>query len=401
MEVHAFDMTHIALVLFLAFLGGTFLNRLRLPSMVGYILAGALIGPGLLGLQGPSAEIQWLSELGIILLLFLLGLEIDINRFRRSLATALSATLWQVALGLAIVLPIGYFVGLSFPLALIIAFLVALSSTAIAIGMLKDLGAEGSHTERLATAILVAQDILVIPMLLMVSAFGSGTPDALTLLRLSATLVAVVASMWAIFHMCQSPLWCTRIDRLLSLGKKQPVIAGMAFCFGAAALTGALGLSTAYGAFMFGLLIGNAGVAGNSYRNAVEPIRDLLLMVFFLSIGLMLDVRFVLSHLGIILFLLLAVLTAKTILNVLILRMLGVLSYRAYTLGATLAQVGEFGFVLIAAGLASGFIDTEGYQIALAVIALSLMVSPLWLELMRRYIARYNIYFTGTKPDVA
>lgn len=394
-------MTHIALVLFLAFLGGTFISKLRLPSMVGYILAGALIGPGLLGLQGPSTEIQWLAELGIILLLFLLGLEIDIERFRSSVTTALAATLWQVALGLALMLPVAFYFGWSLPLGLILGFLVALSSTAIAIGMLKDLGAQGTHTERLATAILVAQDILVVPMLLLVGAFGAGTPDMWALARVGFALILVALSMWAIFTLCRSPYWCGRLGAILSMGRKQPVIAGLAFCFGAAALTGALGLSTAYGAFILGLLIGNMGAAGAPYRVAIEPIRDLLLMVFFLSIGLMLDVRFVIAHWLEIGLLLGAVVLAKTILNVVILRMLGVADYRAYTLGGALAQVGEFGFVLIAAGLASGFIDRDGYQLALAVIALSLVVSPLWLTMVRTYLEYRHIYLSGTKPDAA
>lgn len=381
----SFALTHIAIVLSLAFLGGLLLQRLKQPAIVGYIIVGAIVGPGLLGLQPQNETLAWFTELAIIFLMFMLGLELDISRFVRGMRTAIWITILQICAGLAVMLTVAVVFNWPLGLGVLLGFAVALSSTAVAVSMLRDLHETNSSAGRLATAILIAQDIAIVPMLLIVGAFG-GDGVAANLFKLGLGLAAICLSIFTIFKVTQHPEWVARLERLLAAGSGQQVVAGMALCFAAAALSGYLGLSTAYGAFAIGLLVGNVGTAGASYRHAIHPIHDFLMMLFFLSIGLLLDFRFIADNILIILTLLGIVILLKTAFNIYLLRLLGAPPRTTYTLGAVLGQIGEFSFVLIALGLSSGFITSDGYRLALAVIALSLALSPLWFQLVRSYL---------------
>lgn len=380
------DLTHVAFILALAFLGGLFLERLRQPALVGYIIVGAIIGPGLLGLQGDDHTVQWLAELAIVLLMFMLGIELDVGKFRSAVKTALLTAGLQVFFGVGSMIALSIFLGWALPTAILFGFVIALSSTAVAMTMLRDLKEEDHEIGRLATAVLIAQDILVVPMLLVVSAMSGGGLTIDDLFELAVALSVIGLSVYGIFELTRRPYLIAKLEMLLTKGASQPVVAAMAICFAAAAISGSLGLSTAYGAFAIGLLIGNVGTVGASYRTAVHSIHELLMMIFFLSIGLMLDVRFVLDNLFQILTLLSITVFLKTVMNVFVLRILKTPPKDAYPLGAVLGQVGEFSFVLIALGLSNGFVNRETYQIALAVIALSLIISPLWLSLSRNYL---------------
>lgn len=384
----AFDLTHVALILFLAFFGGLFLQRFRQPALVGYILVGAIIGPGLLGLQGDDATISWLAELAVVLLMFMVGLELDIARFRESMRIALTTAALQILLSLGAMFGLSFFLHWDIAQTVLFGFVVSLSSTAVAMTILREIGRDKSDTGRLATGILVAQDIAAIPMLLIISAFHGGVSLG-SLTHLGLSLVAVLASILGVVELAQHPRWVSRIERFLMAGTNQLAVAGLALCFGAAAFSGSIGLSTAYGAFIMGLLISNVGTHGESYRHAMHSLYDLLMMIFFLSIGLMLDIRFVFANLPTIALILTATILLKTAGNALILRLLGIPARSAYPMGAVLGQIGEFSFVLIALGLSSGFIGTTTYQLALAVIALSLMISPVWLSIVRRYAHRH------------
>lgn len=383
---HAFTLPHLALILFLAFVGGLFLQRLRQPTLVGYIIVGMIIGPGLLGLQGNDPLVQELAELAVILLMFMLGLELDIKQFKRSMRPALITAGLQIVIGLVFMLGFGYFLGWSWQLGILLGFAISLSSTAVAMSMLWELRANQSSAGRLATAILIAQDLAVIPMLLVVATLGGDSIGVVDVVRLVFALAVIAGSIFIVGYIQRHPDLLRRAERVLGIGQAQPVIAGMALCFGAAAVSGALGLSAAYGAFAMGLLLGNVGALGAAYRNAIHSIHDLLIMVFFLSIGLMLNLAFILKNVVVISIVLGTVLVMKTVINTAILRALNVPFKSALVLSAVLGQIGEFSFVLITLGAANGFIKNDDYQMALAVIALSLTFSPLWLTLVRRYV---------------
>jgi CPA2 family monovalent cation:H+ antiporter-2 len=385
MEAHGSDLTQVALILSLAFAGGLFLQKLRQPALVGYILVGMLIGPGLFGLQGNSAEIRWLAELAIVLLMFMLGMELNIQRFRAAMGVALTTVALQVVAGLGVAT---FFMWLfNWPLGrtVLIGFAVALSSTAVAINVLEEMKERKSPAGRLTMAVLIAQDLAVIPMLLIIGIFNEGKIGGQDILRTAIAITIIIASLAGLFWLQKRPDILDRLRQYLKAGHGQPVVAGLAVCFAAAAVSGLMGLSTAYGAFAVGLLIGNLGAVGNSYREALHHVHDLLMMVFFLSVGLMLNFEFIWINLAAIVLLVLFTMFIKTVVNVQILRLQGIPRRTSYTMGAALGQVGEFSFVLAALGLSTGLILQEGYQLVLTLIALTIILSPLWLRLVQRY----------------
>lgn len=380
------DLTHIALVLFLAFAGGLLMRQFRQPALIGYIVVGALIGPSMFGIQGDTQTVKWLSEIAILFLMFMIGLELDIHSLNATLRKSIVVTVLQIIGAVLAMIALSYVFDWSLAMSILFGFVIALSSTAVAMTLLSEEKAEGSPIATTAIGILIVQDLAVIPMLLVVSALGSGWEVA-TYLRLGIALGIIGVILFGIFELVRHPRWVDRLERLLTTGVSQPVIVGIALCFGAAALTGSLGLSTSFGAFAVGLLLGNIGSVGASYRKAVRSLHDLLLTIFFLSIGLMLDVPYLIENIMPVVAILSATLLLKTVGNALVLRITGSSVREALSVGSILGQIGEFSFVLIALGLSNGFLNHDTYQLALAVIALSLILSPLSSTLVRRSIA--------------
>jgi CPA2 family monovalent cation:H+ antiporter-2 len=163
----------------------------------------------------------------------------------------------------------------------------------------------------------------------------------------------------------------------------QRVLAALALCFTAAALAGAIGLSASYGAFLAGLLIGSTNES-HSYEQKIKPLFDLLIMVFFLSVGLLLDLPFILRHLPTILTLLFSLMLLKSVFTTFVLARLGLSRRHALLIGAALGQLGEFSFALAALGLSITAISGDEYKTLVAIIALSLVITPFWMEILQR-----------------
>jgi len=191
-------------------------------------------------------------------------------------------------------------------------------------------------------------------------------------------------------------------DKFDALKKKamrgQIALAGLAFCFSAAAIAGALGLSPAYGAFLSGLALGYTG-SRQELEEHTKPIFDVTIMVFFLSIGLLIDLQFLWDNIVATLSLLFITMLLKTILNFYVLRWQGMKKEEAYITGAALSQVGEFSFILAAIGLSAGTIENEAYKYVVAIISLSLLATPLWLYLVekRGVLKHLNLANTARK----
>lgn len=397
MEDHASNLSQIALVLAAAFAGGSILRRFGQPVIVGYILVGMLLGPSFLGLVSNGSEISFLSELGILLLLFIIGLELDVHRFMDVFKIAVSTTALQIAAGLAVIGLIGWFSDWSINKVIILGFAVSLSSTAVALKLLEDMGEANTPMGNLAMGILVAQDLAVIPMLLVVSTLDEAGGNFILEMEDVARILFAITFM--IIIICGlggrdiGPLKFSKMKIPTLPDSGQNVVVALTVCFTAAALSGAIGLSASYGAFLAGLAIGSTHKK-ETYEEEIRPIFELLMMIFFLSVGIMLDFKFIWEHWLSIGFVLFALLFLKTIFNITILKLLGLSRRHAIMLGASLGQAGEFSFVLAALGLASGAILPEAYKYVVAIIALSLISTPIWTVTMRRMelLRRGRIY---------
>jgi CPA2 family monovalent cation:H+ antiporter-2 len=382
MEVaHLDTLTSIALVTMAALLCGLLLIRLRQPAIVGYILAGVVLGPTGLRLVSNTETVQVLAELGVIMLLFVIGMELSLRSFKKVYRIALSTAILQIVMAIAVFFLVGQFLDWTFERVLIFGFATALSSTAVAIKILEetdDLRTPVGHT---TVSVLIAQDLAVIPILLIIQAFGS--PDHIgkvVVFKLVFSIGFLALLTW--FLSRQERLVLPLTGWILSRPEIVP-LAALAFCFTWAALSGMMGLSTAYGAFVAGLIIGNSNVRVDLHK-AIEPIQAILLMVFFLSIGLLIDIPFIIENWRNVLIVLTTVTVLKTVVNVAILHFLGKPWDRAFHSGVVMGQLGEFSFIIVAAGLSANILTDEAYRLMIAVIALSLMISPMWLAIARR-----------------
>lgn len=375
------DLTGLAIIALAALACGMVMQRLRQPPVMGYILAGAILGPAGLGFTENREFIQLLAELGVLMLLFLIGMELSLRAVREVWRLALAVTALQIAVGLLAMAGLGLLFDWPLPLTLLLGFVVAISSTAVAIKMLEELGELRSRTGQITVAILVAQDLAVVPMMLIVGSFGRQDVSGVEVLFKVGLSVGFLALL--IFYLLRRERLRLPFARVVGRNQDLIPLAGLAFCFGAAALSGLLGLSAAYGAFLAGLVIGNSTSRRVMIHHTV-PIQAVLLMGFFLSIGLLLDFAYIWNHLGTVVLIVLFVAVLKTALNVVFIRIMGQPWPRAFLSGALLAQLGEFSFVLAALGLGAGAIDDESHRLIVAVTVLSLLASPFWLATARR-----------------
>ncbi len=381
MHETASALTGLAIVAVAALGCGMLMRRFKQPAVMGYILAGVILGPGGLGLVESREFISLLAELGVLLLLFLIGMEISLRAIREVWKIAVTVTLLQIVIGLGAMSAVGAVLQWPLALTVLLGFVVALSSTAVAIKMLEDLGELRSRTGQITIAILVAQDLAVVPMMLIVGSFRGGQGIGWSAL-LTVALSVVFLAILIVFLLRRQRL---RLPFARAVGNSAELtpLAGLAFCFGAAALSGLLGLSAAYGAFLAGMVIGNS-TSRRAMIHHMLPIQSVLLMVFFLSIGLLLDITYIWDNIWTVLAIVVFVAVFKTALNIVLIRGLGETWPRAFLAGAMLAQLGEFSFVLAALGLSAAAIDDQGYRLIVAVTVLSLLGSAFWLETARR-----------------
>jgi CPA2 family monovalent cation:H+ antiporter-2 len=375
------DLTGLALVMGAALLCGLGMRRLGQPPIVGYILAGVLLGPSGFALVGDRATVGFLAELGVLLLLFLVAMEMSLYAFREVWKVSAAATVLQIAICVALLLPFVWFGRMVWGEAAVLGFVIALSSTAVVIKMLEQTNILRQPVGRLVIGVLIAQDLAVVPLLIGVNFLALGSVSGWVALKFVAALAAVAALVWFLARRKRLVIPLIHENtpaELVALG-------GLAVCFGGAALTGFAGLTPALGAFLAGLVIGNS-TARHPMILSTRPIQAVLLMVFFLSVGLLIDFEFLAARWDVLVLLVLAVTVAKTALNIGILALLREPWPHAFIAGVLLAQIGEFSLVIAVAAERGGIISRDLGQTIMAVMAFSLLLSPLWLFATRRLL---------------
>ena len=373
-------LTGIAAVVLAALACGMILERLRQPAIVGYILAGALLGPSGLGFVQDRTGIDKLAELGVLMLLFLVGMELSVRAFRRVWILALITTLVQISASVGVMLLAGRILGWNAPAAVFFGFVIALSSTAVAVKVLENLGELRRRAGRIAVGVLIAQDLAVVPMMITVNAMGSEGVDWLILPKI---LFSVAFLIGLILYLSGGRKVQLPFSRVVAGHADLLPLSALCFCFGLAALSGTLGLSAAYGAFLAGFIIGNSADR-KPMLEATQPIQSVLMMVFFLSVGLLIDLDYILTNFGTVLTIFLMVTVFKTLINVLTLAMLGEALHSAFVAGIMIAQVGEFSFLLAFLAVDARVINESDSQLIIAVTVMSLALSPLWVLTGRR-----------------
>ena len=375
------ELGQLAVVALAALLCGIVFARFKQPAIVGYILAGVLLGPSALGLVENRDWVAMLAELGVLLLLFVIAMKLSLRAFRTIWKVALTAAAMQIAIATVITLALSRLFDWPLELAVLLGFVVSLSSTAVAIKMLEEIGELRSDTGRIVVGVLIAQDLAVVPMLLLLNGMAAEGGLAWSTIPVFLAAIGMLAAL--VWYLSRREGLHLPFSALARRHREIAPLAALGCCLAMAALSDAVGLTAAFGAFIAGLAIGSTSERRHMIR-ATEPIQGVLAMVFFLSIGLLIDLAYIWDNLATVVVLLVLVLLVKSGVNVIILRLLGEPWPRAFLAGILLSQVGEFSFVLAGAGVAVAAVGTEGHRLIVAVIALSLMVSPLWLMTARR-----------------
>ena len=364
-------------LVFLAALASAYvLNRLRQPPLIGFLLAGAVLGPFGLGLEGDIETVSALAELGVVLLLFTVGLELELPNLKRLGRIVWEAGAIQVLGTMALIVALGLLAGGELRRTIFLGFLVALSSTAVVLTLLVERREVDSPHGRLLVGILIFQDLAVVPMMLAIPALAGGSGKGLTAALTAAGKTAAIAALLFLGARFAVP----RLLHAVAETRQQAifVVAVLFLVLGSALAAEWAGLSAAIGAFLAGLVISESDY-GHQAMADVAPFRDAFNALFFVSIGMLFDPRTLIREPILVGVLLLLILAGKAVIGAVPVRILGYGLRPAIIVGLSLAQIGEFSFVLLNQGKTSGLIRADLYQAFLGAALISMAATP-WLS---------------------
>jgi len=349
-------------------------QRFKIPSIVCFLVIGMLAGPYALSIVSDQSTIETIGEIGVILLLFTIGLEFSFERlFKAWRVVVLGGAMQVCTTVIAAAVFMHFFTGIRIQEAIFFGFLVSLSSTAIVMKILQDRGEVESVQGRTLLGILIFQDLAVIPMILL-TPFLMGSSSISTasipfeVIKVIAILAILIVSAhwvvpWVMYRVAQQK------NRELFIF----TVAGI--CFAVAWLTNAAGLSYSLGAFMAGLIIGESEFSIDA-ASTIIPFRDIFAAIFFISIGMLLDTSVILSQYTIVFSLIAIILVIKILTGSVTSALLGMPARVSVYVGLALAQIGEFSFVLAKSGLEENLIGSGPYQFFLAAAIITMALTP-------------------------
>ncbi|MBX9811787.1 MAG: monovalent cation:proton antiporter-2 (CPA2) family protein [Burkholderiales bacterium] len=359
---------------------------LRLPPLLGYLIVGVAIGPHALGWIRDSEEVRHLAEIGVVFLMFSIGLEFSLPKLvtMRRIVFGLGAA--QVILTLAIVLAVALGLGIAWQAGVVLGGALALSSTAILAKLLAERYELNSPHGRQIMGILLFQDLAVVPLLILIPALAAGPDDLAMNIGYALLKAAVVLTVLLFLGQRLMRNWFHLVARQKS--SELFVLNVLLITLGVAFITEMAGLSLALGAFVAGVLISET-----EYRYQVEedikPFRDILLGLFFVTVGMLLDVRVVVEN-GWPSVLLIALVVLKTLLIFGLSRLFGSDSDVALRTGLALGACGEFGFVLLSNAYNLGLVQPQILQPVLAAMVLSMLIAPFIIERSEHIVQRWS-----------
>ncbi len=373
-DAHEF-LRSLTVVLAVAALTTVLFHRLKQPVVLGYIVAGLIVGPHVpIPLVADRSIVQTLSELGVILLMYSLGLEFRLSKLVALAPTAGVTALLQASLMIWLGFLIGQLFGWTLLESLFTGAIIAISSTTIIAKAFDELGIKGKLRE-LVVGILIVEDLIAIVLMAVLTGLASGSglapgPLALTILRLVVFLVGIV-----VVGMLIVPRAVRAIERLGS--RETTLVASVGFCFAVALLAQEAGYSVALGAFIAGSLVAESG-RGKPVEHVIEPVRDMFAAVFFVSVGMLIDPAVIVRYWPAVLVLTLAVVGGNLVGVSVGAFLTGNGMRTSVRAGLSLGQIGEFSFIIAGLGLTLGATGEFLYPVAVAVSALTTLLTP-WL----------------------
>jgi CPA2 family monovalent cation:H+ antiporter-2 len=362
----------------------TFVNflftKIKVPTIIGYILTGIVAGPHFLGIISAPHEIDLMAEIGVVLLLFTIGLEFSLNHLLKIRRIVFLGGFLQLVLTLLLTMLVARIYKLTWASAFFIGMLTALSSTAIVLRILQQRSELTSNYGRTVLGILIFQDIILIPMLLITPVLGGNS-----MIGLNQFLFLLLKTLAIVSFVYLGNKWLMpRLLHAVAFTKNQELflMSLLLICLAVALLTSELGMTLAFGAFLAGLMISDSEYSHNAFSHII-PFKDTFSSFFFVSIGMLLDLNFVSEHYLIIILTVILVLFIKTFIAGGTAFVLGHTFRGTLMVGIALGQVGEFSFILAKEGLDNYLITNYYYQLFLAVAVITMSVSPFLIQVSK------------------
>lgn len=360
------------IVLVTAVAGGMLARWLRLPIILGYLVGGIAIGPGF-GLVQDTATINSLAEIGVVLLLFAIGLEFSLKEVLRMGKIAVIGGIAQILLSATAGFGLGKLVGLGNTGAVFFGFIIALSSTMVVLKLLMERGELDTTHGRIMLGILLVQDLSVVPILVIMPAIGGEAGELWVSLGLAVLKAVGFIGLMFVLGIWVLPWFLKKVagQRSRELFMLTVVVVCLAAAFG----TVKLELSAAFGAFTAGLLISQSGFARQAFAD-ILPLRDTFAALFFVSLGMLADLSFIGDNLGVIIIVVMVVMLVKFLICSAITRIFGYGHKTVLMVGTGLIQVGEFSFIIAMMGVKSGILSGELYNLTVAVAIITMLLTP-------------------------
>jgi CPA2 family monovalent cation:H+ antiporter-2 len=372
-------IVNIAIVLAAALVGGMIAHRLRQPVILGYLLVGVAVGPHGFGIVGDLNLIETLATIGVALLMFTVGLEISYSQLRQAGRVGIWGGIAQIAATFVLGLVASKLLfHLSLAEAAFFGLLISLSSTMVGLKMLMERGEVDSVHGRVMIAILIVQDLSVVLMMVGVPVFGASLEGLLLTFAIAvgkAVLflgVAIVLGLWVL------PWLLGRVAGVRT--RELFLLTVIILCFGAAFGTYIFGLSIAFGAFVVGLLLRESTFAHQALAE-ITPLRDVFATLFFVSLGMLLSPQFVIGNWSSVIIAVVVIVIIKFGVCFGVARLFGYGGRTALFVGAGLAQIGEFSFILAQAGLNAGIMSEYLYSLVIASTVITMLLTPLFMGL--------------------
>lgn len=353
-------------------------TKIKVPTIIGYMLTGVIVGPKLMGIIKAPMEIDLMAEIGVVLLLFMIGMEFSLNHLFKIRRRVFLGGFLQLSLTTLVTIFLAHAYHLNWKASLFIGFLIALSSTAVVLKILQDRSEITSNYGRTVLGILIFQDVVLVPLMLFTPFLGGGEIDysgQLSLLALKSVIIIgclYVGNRWLMPKLLHQ-IALTRNQELF-------MMIVLLICLAVALMTYQMGMPLAFGAFLAGLMISESEYSHNAFGNLIT-FRDTFTSFFFVSIGMMLDLSFVAAHFTLILVTVIAVIFIKFIIGAFTAFLLGHTFRGTVLVGIALSQVGEFSFILAKLGKDYSILDNYFYQIFLAVAIFSMSITPFLIML--------------------
>lgn len=358
---------------------GWILKRFRQPYFVAYITAGILLGPGGSKLFTDVDTITQIGTIGLIMQMFFIGTEVEVPALLKNSRTLITGTLVQLVLSGVCMVIMG--TQLNWPAAKItlFTFIISLSSSAIILEYLHKNNEVGTRLGTITTGILILQDLLIVPMIMTLNFLANESFQIISLLPGLAliTLFIIFLRNASLHHTFPFP-WPGNLKNDHEL----QVFIGLLICLGFAWITSIMHLSAALGAMFAGMVISRSE-STKWLDKSLIPFRVFFLSFFFLSIGLQVDVRFIITNLSTIATVVIAILIINSGINAVVFRLLGETLKNSVYAGALLSQIGEFGLVLCTVARGLGLLGAYSFQLALAVISLTMLLTSVWIAIVK------------------